>query len=211
MSSATTRPALYATATVLSGSQRRCCGEGPCGGGASAQRSGTQRARCPAAAASTSRLSSSASASICFSISLLARFVARSSCSSIFDSPSTITAALPSSSPSPRSLRSPREMPRVRCPVRPPAPAPTIALQAFAGGRAPPRGRSTLAERAAEHRWTLSAAERRREGVRLVLDRVIHAPAGGRAGVRPTGPEGRSPPVARGSGGVAGRRPPPRI
>jgi hypothetical protein len=72
---------------------------------------GTQMTRCPAAAASISRLRSSASVSICYSISLLARLVARSSCSSIFDSPSTITAALPSSSPSPRSLRSPREMP----------------------------------------------------------------------------------------------------
>ena len=45
-----------------------------------------------------------------------------SSCSSIFDSPSTITAALPSSSPSPRSLRSPREMPPREVPGQPPAP-----------------------------------------------------------------------------------------
>jgi hypothetical protein len=79
-----------------------------------------------------------ASALTSFFIALLARWVASSTARSIVASPTTIKAASLSSSVSPISLRSERDMPPWRWPMSAPAPAPTSPLTRTEGGKIKP-------------------------------------------------------------------------
>jgi len=78
------------------------------------------------------------SALISFSMILFARDIAAFICSSSFDFPTTTSAAVPSSSSSPSSFMSLRDMPFQRWPMTPPVAPPTTAPAMIDGGNRMP-------------------------------------------------------------------------